>query len=87
MYTNLSSLKEQDDPNTLSSLLVAPPALRCTATTLMNNFRSPLVLYVSEPPSKGTNLEYRLAVIDIGAEVHIWNLKDAMVLFSNLQIT
>ena len=53
----------------------------------MNNVRSPLVLYGSEQPCKRTNLECRRAVIDNGADVHILNLKDAMKLFRNLQIS
>ena len=53
----------------------------------MYNFRSPLVLYGSEPPSKGTNLKFRQAAIDSGADARIWNLKDAMKLFSILQIS
>ena len=46
-----------------------------------------MVLYDSEPPSKGANLEYRRAVIDSGADTPIWNLKGAMKMFSNLQIS
>ena len=52
MYANLPSLKEQDDPNVLSSLLLAPLELQYTAPALMNNFRSPLVLYGTESLSK-----------------------------------
>ena len=38
-------------------------------------------------PSKRTNLESQRAIIDSGADLHIWNLKDAMKLFSDLQIS
>ena len=67
--------------------MVAPPDLQCTATAFMNNFRSPCVLYGSEPPVKGTNLEFRRAVIDSGADVLLLDLKDAMKLFRDLQIS
>ena len=50
-------------------------------------FRLPLVFYGSEPPFKGTNLEFRRAAIDSEADVHILNIKDAMQLFRNLQIS
>ena len=88
-------LQEKD---VFSSLLEAPRELKYTAPALMNNFRSSLVLYGTEPPStklfrslggpsKRTNLESQRAVIGSGADLHIWNLKDAMKLFSNLQIS
>ena len=139
MYANLKAGLEV---NGLSSLLLAPLELRYTAPVLMNNYRSPLVLYGTEPkpvrserpnvkkllgplggPSKRTNVipvrserpnARRLmgplggpskrtsvipvrserptvisqrAIIDSGADLHIWNLQDAMKLFSDLQIS
>ena len=113
MYANLSS-NEKDGLKALSSLLVAPLELQYTAPALMNNFRSPLVLYGTEPlskklmgplggpskrtnleklmgpsggPSKRTNLESQRAAINSGADLHIWNRKGAMKLFSDLQIS
>ena len=46
MYANLKAGLEV---NGLSSLLLAPLELRYTAPVLMNNYRSPLVLYGTEP--------------------------------------
>ena len=46
MYANL---KDGLEVNGLSSLLLAPLELRYTAPVLMNNYRSPLVLYGTEP--------------------------------------
>ena len=64
----------------------------------MNNFRSPLVLYGTEPlskrlmgssegPSRRMNLGSQRAIVDSGANLHLWYLKDAMKLFSDLQIS
>ena len=109
MYANLSS-HEIEGFKALSSLLVAPRELKCTASALMNNFRLTLVLYgtkllstrlmgssgdpskrtnlerlkgSSEGPSIRMNLESQRAIVDSGADLHIWNLK----LFSDLQIS
>ena len=46
MYANK---KDGLEVNGLSSLLLAPLELRYTAPVLMNNYRSPLVLYGTEP--------------------------------------
>ena len=81
MYANLSS-NENEGLKALSPLLVAPPELRCIALALMNNFRSPLVLYGTEPlskrrmgssegPSKRTNLGTQRAIVDSGADLHL----------------
>ena len=51
MYANLSSLQEKGCIKALSSLLAAPLELQYTAPELMDNFRSPLVLYGTEPLS------------------------------------
>ena len=37
--------------------------------------------------SKRTNVTSQRAIIDSGADLHIWNLKDAMNVFSDLQIS
>ena len=72
MYANLSS-NENEGLKALSHLLVAPPELRCVALALMNNFRSPLVLYGTEPLSKKkrTNLGTQRAIVDSGADLHL----------------
>jgi hypothetical protein len=113
MYANLKAGLEV---NGLSSLLLAPLELRYTAPVLMNNYRSPLVLYGTKPkpvrserpivkklmgplsgPGKRTSVIpvrserptviSQRAIIDSGADLHIWNLQDAMKLFSDLQIS
>ena len=48
MHANFFPLQEKD---VLSSLSEAPPELKYTAPALMNNVRTPLVLYGTEPPS------------------------------------
>ena len=51
MYANLSS-NENEGLKALSSLLMAPLEFQYTAPALMNNFRSPLVIYGTESLSK-----------------------------------
>ena len=39
----------------------------------------------SEGPSKKLNPEFQRATVVSGADLHLWNLKDVMKLFSDLQ--
>ena len=78
MYANL---KDGLEVNGLSSLLMTPLELQYTAPVLMNNYRSPLVLYGTGPnvknlmgplggSSERTNVISQRAIIDSGADLH-----------------